>query len=203
MKLQVENISKAFGERQVLDGLSFALEAGEVAAVLGGNGAGKTTLLRIVSGLTEPDSGRVVYDGGPLSQDIKNCIGYLPEERGLYPSMGVAEQAVFFARLKGLSRHEARSRVEEWFERLGMAEWGRRPAGRLSKGMQQRLQFVVAVAHRPSLLLLDEPFSGFDQVNADLLKREIRRLSESGTAVLLSTHNLAAAEELGTKTIRL
>lgn len=203
MMLEVVDIAKAFNGHKVLDGVTFSLAAGEVAALLGGNGAGKTTLLRIVCGLLQPDRGQVLLDGHPLRHADLCRVGYLPEERGLYPAMGVMEQAVYLARMKGLSASEARTSVEDWFERLGMKGWSRRRAGRLSKGMQQRLQFVVAVAHGPRLLLLDEPFSGFDQANAAMLKHEISRLAQAGTAVLLSTHNLAAAEELCTKTVRL
>ena len=203
MMLQLERIGKQFDGRKVLDGVSFGLERGEVAGLLGCNGAGKTTLLRIVCRLLEPDSGSVVFDGHPMSQADLREVGYLPEERGLYRGMGVEEQAVYLASLKGLSRRQARQEVGQWFARLGMEEWRGRKAGQLSKGMQQRLQFVVAVAHRPRLLILDEPFSGFDAASADMLRREVRRLAEGGTAVLLSTHNLEAVETMCTKTLQL
>lgn len=201
--LEVEHISKSFAGRQVLADVSLGLEAGDVAALLGNNGAGKTTLLRIICRLVQADSGEVRMDGHRMIMADLRGVGYLPEERGLYRNMGVEEQAVYLARLKGLSCHEAKESVGKWFARLGMEEWRRREAGQLSKGMQQRLQFVVAVAHRPRLLLLDEPFSGFDTATSEMLCHEIQRLSGEGTAVLLATHNMQAAKELSAKTIQL
>ena len=201
--LQVEHISKSFGERKVLEDVSFEVASGEVVGLLGANGAGKTTLLRIITRLLPSDSGQVLLDGHPLSQADLHHIGYLPEERGLYRHMKAGEQALYLAQLKGLSRREAEERLHEWFDQLGMSEWWNRPAGKLSKGMQQRLQFVCTVVHRPSLLLLDEPFSGFDADNSAMLTREIQRLKAEGTALLLSTHNLQAANELCDKTIAL
>ena len=201
--LQVEHISKSFGERKVLEDVSFDVASGEVVGLLGANGAGKTTLLRIITRLLPSDSGQVLLDGHPLSQADLHHIGYLPEERGLYRHMKAGEQALYLAQLKGLSRREAEERLHEWFDQLGMSEWWNRPAGKLSKGMQQRLQFVCTVVHRPSLLLLDEPFSGFDADNSAMLTREIQRLKAEGTALLLSTHNLQAANELCDKTIAL
>ena len=201
--LQVDHISKAFGARRVLDDVSFGVSAGEVVGLLGANGAGKTTLLRIVTRLLEPDSGRVLFDGHPLVQGDMRYIGYLPEERGLYRRMRVGEQALYFMRLKGMSRMAAEEVLREWFQRLEMDDWWQRPAGKLSKGMQQRLQFVVTVAHNPRLVILDEPFSGLDSAGTDMLKREVLRLKEQGTAILLSTHNLQAAGELCDKTFEL
>ena len=203
MILQVDHISKSFGEHQVLADIAFGVDAGEVVGLLGANGAGKTTLLRIVTGLLEPDGGQVLFDGHPVTQDDMSAIGYLPEERGLYRRMRVGEQALYFARMKGMRRDDAEKALHEWFQRLGMEEWWDSPTGKLSKGMQQKLQFVVTVAHSPRLLILDEPFSGFDADNAAMLKREILRLKEGGTAILLSTHNLQAAEELCDKTVTL
>ncbi|MBR4505209.1 MAG: ATP-binding cassette domain-containing protein [Bacteroidales bacterium] len=199
--LKVENISKSFGGQRVLDGVTFTANRGEVVGLLGRNGAGKTTLLRIVCGLLEADSGRVLFDdhvGVP-----KELIGNLPEERGLYRRMRAGEQALYLAQLKGMGRQEAEQSLRQWFDRLGMAEWWNTQASRLSKGMQQRLQFVVTVVHSPRLLVLDEPFSGFDADNADMLCREIQRLSADGTTVLLSTHNMQAAGQLCHKTIQL
>ena len=199
--LKVENISKSFGGQRVLDGVTFTANRGEVVGLLGRNGAGKTTLLRIVCGLLEADSGRVLFDdhvGVP-----KELIGYLPEERGLYRRMRAGEQALYLAQLKGMGRQEAEQSLRQWFDRLGMAEWWNTQASRLSKGMQQRLQFVVTVVHSPRLLVLDEPFSGFDADNADMLCREIQRLSADGTTVLLSTHNMQAAGQLCHTTIQL
>lgn len=199
--LKVENISKSFGGQRVLDGVTFTANRGEVVGLLGRNGAGKTTLLRIVCGLLEADSGQVLFDdhvGVP-----KKLIGYLPEERGLYRRMRAGEQALYLAQLKGMGRQEAEQSLRQWFDWLGMAEWWDTQASRLSKGMQQRLQFVVTVVHSPRLLVLDEPFSGFDADNADMLCREIQRLSADGTTVLLSTHNMQAAGQLCHKTIQL
>lgn len=199
--LKVENISKSFGGQRVLDGVTFTANRGEVVGLLGRNGAGKTTLLRIVCGLLEADSGQVLFDdhvGVP-----KELIGYLPEERGLYRRMRAGEQALYLAQLKGMNRKDAEQSLRQWFDRLGMVDWWDTQASRLSKGMQQRLQFVVTVVHSPRLLVLDEPFSGFDSDNADMLCREIQRLSAGGTTVLLSTHNLQAAGQLCHKTIQL
>lgn len=203
MMLQVDHINKAFGTRQVLTDVTFDVAAGEVVGLLGANGAGKTTLLRIITRLLEPDSGQVLFDGQPLTQDDLRNIGYLPEERGLYRRMRVGEQALYFTQLKGMSGTDAKVALHNWFQRLEMDEWWDRPAGKLSKGMQQRLQFVITVAHTPRLLILDEPFSGLDTAGADMLGREVLRLKEQGTAILLSTHNLQAANELCDKTIRL
>ena len=203
MMLQVDHISKAFGARQVLSDVTFDVAAGEVVGLLGANGAGKTTLLRIITRLLEPDSGQVLFNGQPLTQDDLRNIGYLPEERGLYRRMRVGEQALYFTQLKGMSGSDAKEALHNWFQRLEMDEWWDRPAGKLSKGMQQRLQFVITVAHTPRLLILDEPFSGLDTAGADMLGREVLQLKEQGTAILLSTHNLQAANELCDKTIRL
>ena len=199
--LKVEEIRKSFGEHKVLDGVSFTADRGEVVGLLGRNGAGKTTLLRIVCGLLEADGGRVLFDDHVgVSQEM---LGYLPEERGLYRRMRAGEQALYLAQMKGMGRKEAEASLRQWFDRLGMSDWWDTPASRLSKGMQQRLQFVVTVAHNPRLLVLDEPFSGFDADNADMLCREIQRLSADGTIVLLSTHNMQAATQLCNKTIQL
>lgn len=203
MMLQIDHISKAFGERQVLRDLSFTVSSGEVVGLLGANGAGKTTLMRIVTRLLEPDGGQVLFDGHPLSQADLQSIGYMPEERGLYRRMRAGEQALYFARMKGMGREAAEEAVRTWFHRLEMDDWWRRPAGKLSKGMQQRLQFVVTVAHNPRLVILDEPFSGLDADGAAMMGREVTRLKAQGVAILLSTHNLPAAGELCDKTIKL
>lgn len=203
MLLQVEQISKSFGDRKVLDGITFGVEAGEVVGLLGANGAGKTTLLRIITRLLVPNSGQVLFDGHPFNQEDLRQTGYLPEERGLYRHMRVGEQALYFARLKGMEKEEAEESLHTWFQRLGMDDWWNRPAGKLSKGMQQRLQFVITVVHSPRLLILDEPFSGLDAAGTEMLKREVTSLKEQGTAILLSTHNLQAASELCDKTIKL
>ena len=199
--LQVDNISKAFGEQRVLDGVSLTVARGEGVALLGANGAGKTTLLRIVTMLVAPDSGRVLFDGHPMCHADLDRVGYLPEERGLYRNVAAGEQAVYLARLKGMRRAEAEALA--WFERLGIADWWRRPVRSLSKGMQQKLQFIVTVVHRPALLILDEPFSGFDEANSIMLCREVAALKQQGTAVILATHNKQAAAELCDKTVSL
>ena len=201
--LEIDHISKAFGDRQVLDGVSFTVAAGEAVGLMGANGAGKTTLLRIVTMLLPPDSGRVLFGGHPVTAADLDDIGYLPEERGLYRRAAAGEQAVYLARLKGMSRSDAEHAVRSWFERLGIADWWRRPVGRLSKGMQQKLQFIVTVAHSPAVLILDEPFSGFDEENSAMLRHELQALKAKGTAILLSTHNRQAANELCDKTIHL
>lgn len=203
MILEAEHISHSFGPQPVLNDVSFTLDRGEALALLGGNGAGKTTLLRIVTLLLAPDSGTVRFDGHPMSQDDLRHVGYLPEERGLYRHMKAREQALFFARLKGLGRRQAAEAADRWFARLGMQDWACRPAASLSKGMQQRLQLAVSVLHDPWLLILDEPFSGLDADNAALLRAEMARLRDHGTAIILSTHNRQAANELCTKTLQL
>lgn len=203
MMLQIDHVNKAFGTRQVLHDVTFDVAAGEVVGLLGANGAGKTTLLRIVTRLLEPDSGQVLFDGHPMTQGDLRWVGYLPEERGLYRHMRVGDQALYFLRLKGMERADAEAALHTWFQRLGMDDWWRRPAGRLSKGMQQRLQFVVTVAHNPRLIILDEPFSGLDAAGAAMLKSEIESLRTQGAAILLSTHNLQAATELCDKTVEI
>ncbi len=201
--LKVENISKSFDGNKVLDNVSFAVERGEAVALLGANGAGKTTLLRIITTLLTPDSGEVLFDGHPLLRSDLDRIGYLPEERGLYRHAAAGPQAVYLARLKGMDRREAEKSVRGWFDRLGIADWWNRPVRSLSKGMQQKLQFIATVAHKPALVILDEPFSGFDEENSAMLRREIQALKAVGTAIILSTHNLQAASELCDKTVRL
>jgi len=203
MLLQVNHISKAFGERQVLSDVNLTVDSGQAMALLGGNGAGKTTLLRIITRLLEPDEGSVLFDGHPLAQDDLRLIGYLPEERGLYRNMRVGEQALYLLRLKGLSRREAETTARQWFSTLGMQDWWDRPTRKLSKGMQQRLQFAVSVAHSPRLLILDEPFSGLDADNAAMLRDQITALKQQGTAIILSTHNLQAATDLCDNTFNL
>ena len=203
MLLQADNLSKTFGSHRILDGISFTADSGEVVGILGANGAGKTTLLRIVNRILEADSDTLLFDGHPMTRADLAAVGYLPEERGLYRRMRVGEQVLYLARLKGMSLADAQSEAHAWFDRLGAADWWKRPANRLSKGMQQKVQFISAVVHRPRLLVLDEPFSGFDADNAAMLRREIERLSHNGTAILLSTHNAEAARDLCHKTLQL
>lgn len=194
--LEVEKVGKSFGSHRALDDVSLAVPEGTVYGLLGPNGAGKTTLIRIVNHITAPDTGRVVFDGHQLTQDDVVRIGYLPEERGLYKKMKVGDQAVFFARLKGLSRAEAVRELKKWFERFEISEWWNRKVEELSKGMAQKVQFIVTVLHRPKLLIFDEPFSGFDPINANLLRDEILRLKSEGATVIFSTHNMASVEEI-------
>lgn len=194
--LTAHNISKSFATHKALDDVSIEVPCGKVYGLLGPNGAGKTTLIRIINHITAPDTGIVDFNGHRLTADDVRNIGYLPEERGLYKKMKVGEQALFFARLKGLSKAEATSRLREWFERLEISDWWNKKIEELSKGMAQKVQFIVTVLHRPELLIFDEPFSGFDPINADILKREILKLRDEGSTVIFSTHNMASVEEL-------
>lgn len=194
--LTARNISKSFVGHQALDDVTIEVPRGQVYGLLGPNGAGKTTLIRIINHITAPDSGTVEFNGHVLTAaDVPN-IGYLPEERGLYKKMKVGEQALFFARLKGLDKKEAETRVREWFERLDISGWWDKKIEELSKGMAQKVQFVITVLHRPELLIFDEPFSGFDPINAYILKREMLRLRDEGSTIIFSTHNMASVEEL-------
>lgn len=194
--LTTDNIVKTFTRHRALDGVSIEVPRGKVYGLLGPNGAGKTTLIRIINHITAPDSGSVTFNGHTLTaEDVKN-IGYLPEERGLYKKMKVGEQAIFFARLKGLSKNDASRSLKEWFERLEISSWWNRKVEELSKGMAQKVQFIVTVLHKPELLIFDEPFSGFDPINANVLKNEILKLRDEGATVIFSTHNMASVEEL-------
>jgi ABC-2 type transport system ATP-binding protein len=194
--LAVENIIKRYGDHLALDGVSFEVPAGKVFGLLGPNGAGKTTLIRIITRITGPDSGRVLLNGRPMQEADVAVMGYLPEERGLYKKMKVGEQALYLARLKGLDKQEATKRLKSWFERWEMGGWWNKKVEELSKGMAQKVQFVTTVLHGPQLLILDEPFSGFDPVNAELIRTEILRLRDEGVTVMLSTHNMGSVEEL-------
>ena len=194
--LTIDNITKSFGSYRALDGVCLHVRKGSVFGLIGPNGAGKTTLIRIINHIIRPDSGTLLFDGRPMTEADVMQIGYLPEERGLYKKMKVGEQAVYLARLKGLDKATAEQRLHLWFDRLEITDWWNRRVEDLSKGMQQKVQFVVTVLHQPQLLIFDEPFSGFDPVNADLLKREILRLKEQGATVIFSTHNMPSAEEL-------
>ncbi len=194
--LTAEHITKRFANHTALDDVSIEVPRGKVYGLLGPNGAGKTTLIRIINHITAPDLGTVTFNGHRLTAaDVVN-IGYLPEERGLYKKMKVGEQALFFARLKGLSRAEATSRLKEWFERMEISDWWDKKVEELSKGMAQKVQFIVTVLHRPELLIFDEPFSGFDPINAGILKREILKLRDEGSTIIFSTHNMESVEEL-------
>ena len=194
--LRVENVTKRFANHTALDDVSLEIPRGSVYGLLGPNGAGKTTLIRIINRITAPDSGKVYLDGRELAPEDVYKIGYLPEERGLYKQMKVGEQAVYFAQLKGLSRREATARLKVWFKKFGIEYWWDKKVSELSKGMAQKLQFIVTVLHEPQLLIFDEPFSGFDPVNAERLKQEILELKEKGHTIIFSTHNMASVEEI-------
>ena len=194
--LSVEHVSKRYAAHTALDDVSLVIPEGSVYGLLGPNGAGKTTLIRIINRITAPDTGRVLFEGDEIAPEDVRRIGYLPEERGLYKKMKVGEQALFFARLKGLSRREATLRLKQWFEKFGIQSWWDKRVEELSKGMAQKVQFIVTVLHRPRLLIFDEPFSGFDPINANLLKEEILALRDQGATVIFSTHNMSSVEEI-------
>ncbi|GAA3618450.1 ABC transporter ATP-binding protein [Flavivirga jejuensis] len=194
--LEVNEVSKNFGDFKALNKVSITVPKGSIFGLLGPNGAGKTTLIRVINQITMPDGGKVHLDGEILSPTHIKNIGYLPEERGLYKSMKVGEQALYLAQLKGLSKTEAKARLKYWFERLEIGGWWNKKIQELSKGMAQKIQFVVTVLHRPKLLIFDEPFSGFDPINANLIKDEILRLREEGATVIFSTHRMESVEEL-------
>ena len=194
--LEANNIKKEYTGHLALDNVSMHAAQGKVHGLLGPNGAGKTTLIRIINHITAPDSGEVLLDGHRLTAADVSRIGYLPEERGLYKKMRVGEQAIFFARLKGMSRNDARTAVHEWFEKLGITSWYDKKVEELSKGMAQKVQFVITVLHRPTLLIFDEPSSGFDPINADILRREILRLRDQGATVIFSARDMSSVEEI-------
>lgn len=194
--LQTRNLRKEYGAYRALDDLSFSIPKGSVFGLLGPNGAGKTSLIRIITQITAPDSGEVFFEGEPLSPAHISRIGYLPEERGLYKKSKVGEQLLYFAQLKGLSHAEALQRAKDWFIRLDIKDWWNKNVEDLSKGMAQKLQFIVSVIHRPEFIILDEPFSGFDPVNADIIRDEILRLHDDGATILFSTHRMETVEEL-------
>jgi ABC-2 type transport system ATP-binding protein len=194
--IQIQNITKQFSNHLALDDVSFEIEKGKIFGLLGPNGAGKTTLIRILTRITAPDKGEILFNGKPLSEKDLENIGYLPEERGLYKKMEVGEQALYLAQLKGLSHQEALKRLKFWFRKFEIEGWWKRKVEELSKGMQQKMQFITTIIHEPDLLILDEPFSGFDPINANLLKEEILQLKAKGATVILSTHNMASVEEI-------
>ena len=194
--IQCTNVCKSFGEKVALDKVSVDIPKGKIFGLLGPNGAGKTTLIRIINRITIPNSGTVLFDGRPITQEDVEKIGYLPEERGLYRKMKVGEQAMCFAQLKGMSSREAAAELKKWFVRFGIESWWNKKVDELSKGMAQKVQFITTVVHKPSLLILDEPFSGFDPVNAQVIREEILRLKDEGATIVLSTHNMESVEEL-------
>jgi len=194
--LSVKNIVKQYANHRALDDVSLKVEEGKIFGLLGPNGAGKTSLIRIITQITAPDSGEVIFNGQKLNANHINQIGYLPEERGLYKKMEIGEQVLYLSKLKGLSTPEATKRIKFWFEKLDMGSWWNKKVEDLSKGMQQKVQFVATVLHHPELIILDEPFSGFDPVNADLIKNEILELNAKGTTFIFSTHRMESVEEL-------
>ena len=194
--IQCKDVYKSFGEKIALDHVSVDIPKGKIFGLLGPNGAGKTTLIRIINRITIPNDGEVLFDGRPITQDDVEKIGYLPEERGLYRKMKVGDQAMYFAQLKGMSSKEAAKELKKWFVRFGIESWWNKKVEELSKGMAQKIQFITTVVHKPSLLILDEPFSGFDPVNAQIIREEILRLKEEGATIILSTHNMESVEEL-------
>jgi len=194
--LEVNNVSKTYGTYKALNDVSITINKGSIFGLLGPNGAGKTTLIRIINQITMPDSGSVILDGEPLRPEHIQHIGYLPEERGLYKSMKVGEQALYLAQLKGLSKNQAKERLKYWFDRLDIGDWWDKKIQELSKGMAQKIQFVVTVLHDPKLLIFDEPFSGFDPINANLIKDEILKLRDDGATIIFSTHRMESVEEM-------
>ncbi|MBT8375888.1 MAG: ATP-binding cassette domain-containing protein [Bacteroidia bacterium] len=194
--LVANSVSKRFGDFTALNKVSISVPNGSIFGLLGPNGAGKTTLIRIINQITMPDEGKVLLDGHALKPEHIRDIGYLPEERGLYKSMKVGEQALYLAQLKGLSKSEAKSRLKYWFDKLEIGDWWNKKIQELSKGQAQKIQFVVTVLHKPKLLIFDEPFSGFDPINANLIKDEILQLRDEGATVIFSTHRMESVEEL-------
>ena len=194
--IECRNICKNFGEKVALDNVSVDIPAGKIFGLLGPNGAGKTTLIRIVNRITIPNSGEVIFDGRPITQRDVERIGYLPEERGLYRKMEVGDQAMYLAQLKGMSARDAQRELKKWFVKFGIQDWWKKKVEELSKGMAQKVQFITTVVHKPALMILDEPFSGFDPVNTELIRKEILALKEEGATIILSTHNMESVEEL-------
>ena len=197
--LEIKNVSKFFDTKKALDNVSLNIEQGDVFGLLGPNGAGKTTLIRIINQILRPDEGEVLFEGKQLSPEHISDVGYLPEERGLYKKMKVGQEALYLAELKGLKGSQARKELDYWFGKFGITEWYNKKVMELSKGMQQKVQFITTVMHHPKLLIFDEPFSGFDPLNADLLKNEILSLSKQGATIIFSTHNMESVEQICNK----
>ena len=194
--LEVRSVSKSYSHHKALDDVSLSVPEGQIFGLLGPNGAGKTSLIRIINQITMPDQGDVLFKGNSLSSEHIKAIGYLPEERGLYKKMKVGEQALYLAQLKGLSTAEAKTALKEWFQKFDIKPWWDKTVEDLSKGMAQKVQFITTVLHRPKLLIFDEPFSGFDPINANIIKDEIIKLKEQGTSIIFSTHRMESVEEL-------
>lgn len=195
--LEVHNLKKYFANQKAVDDISLGIEQGQIFGLLGPNGAGKTTLIRMITGIFYPDSGSIIFDGKPFDaqKDIAK-IGYMPEERGLYKKMKIGEQSIYLAQLKGLGKKEATEKIKQWFARFEMESWWNKKVEDLSKGMQQKLQFVTTILHKPKLIILDEPFSGLDPVNSNLIKDEIYALAKSGATIIFSTHRMEQVEEI-------
>lgn len=194
--IQVENISKSFGDKTALQNFDLSIPKGSIYGLLGPNGAGKTTFLRIINQISYPDTGQVLFNNEKLQQKHIKQIGYMPEERGLYRNMKVGEQAIYLAQLKGLSKAEATKRLKYWFDKLNIKGWWNKKINELSKGMGQKVQFITTVLHQPELIIFDEPFSGFDPVNANIIRDEILQLKEKGTTIIFSTHRMESVEEM-------
>lgn len=194
--IECKNVCKNFGTKVALDNVSLDVPEGKIYGLLGPNGAGKTTMIRIINRITIPNSGEILFNGRPITQRDVEKIGYLPEERGLYRKMEVGDQAMYLAQLKGMSEKDARAELKKWFVKFGIQDWWKKKVEELSKGMAQKVQFITTVVHKPSLMILDEPFSGFDPVNAELIRKEILELKEQGATIILSTHNMESVEEL-------
>jgi ABC-2 type transport system ATP-binding protein len=194
--IEVKNVTKDFGPKRALDNVSLEIPEGKIFGLLGPNGAGKSTLIRIINRITIATEGQILFQGHPITEADVSRIGYLPEERGLYRKMKVGDQAMYLAQLKGMSAREAAVELKKWFVRFEIQDWWNKKIEELSKGMAQKVQFITTVVHRPSLMILDEPFSGFDPVNVDLIRGEILRLKDEGATIILSTHNMESVEEL-------
>lgn len=194
--IEINNVSKTYGDYKALNNISIKVPKQSIYGLLGPNGAGKTTLIRMLNQITAPDEGEIIFNGEKLNRNHISDIGYLPEERGLYKAMKVGEQAIYLAQLKGVSKKDAEKRLKQWFHKFGITEWWNKKVEELSKGMQQKIQFIVTVIHNPQLLIFDEPFSGFDPINVNLLKKEILELRDKGATIIFSTHNMASVEEL-------
>ena len=194
--IEVKHVTKHFGSKVALDDVSIDIPEGKIFGLLGPNGAGKSTLIRIINRITMATGGEVWFNGRPITDEDVAHIGYLPEERGLYRKMKVGDQAMYLAQLRGMSSRDAARALKDWFVRFGIQDWWNKKVEELSKGMAQKVQFITTVVHKPSLMILDEPFSGFDPVNADLIRKEILRLKEEGATIILSTHNMESVEEL-------
>lgn len=194
--LIAKNVTKAYGDKIALKNFSIQIPKASIYGLLGPNGAGKTTLIRIINQITMPDSGEIIFDGEKLSAKHISQIGYMPEERGLYKNMKVGDQCIYLAQLKGLSKKEAKKRLNFWFEKLNISDWWGKKLTELSKGMSQKIQFIVTVLHEPKLLIFDEPFSGFDPVNANIIRDEILELQKNGATIIFSTHRMESVEDL-------